>query len=116
MACDITKAKELGGAPVAIYATAVREDGKVDGKIIGALGIFFDWKKQSQLVVDSVHLADDERGETSCLIINAGHKIIASCGSIAPNADISSGDGRKKYRLLCRQTGKSDRLCLDARL
>jgi hypothetical protein len=77
-ACDIGTVKELGGASVATYATAVRADGLNEGKVIGALGIFFDWEKQSQLVVDSVRLAEEERAGTKCLIIDAGYKIIAS--------------------------------------
>jgi hypothetical protein len=78
VACDISHSKELGGAAVATYATAVRAGGQVNGKVIGALGIFFDWDKQSQLVVDSVRLAEEERAATKCLIVNADHKIIAS--------------------------------------
>jgi hypothetical protein len=82
-ACDITTSKALGGAAVASYATAVREGGRTNGRVIGALGIFFDWEKQSQLVVDSVHLAAEEREGTRCMIVNGDHKIIASrdrCG------------------------------------
>jgi hypothetical protein len=78
VACDITRSKELGGAAVAAYATAVRAGGQDGGKIIGALGIFFDWEAQSQLVVDSVRLAEGERAGTQCMIVNADHKIIAS--------------------------------------
>jgi hypothetical protein len=77
-ACDITTSKRLGGAAVATYATAVRAGGRNEGKILGALGIFFDWQKQSQLVVDSVRLAEGERATTKCMIVNAQRRIIAS--------------------------------------
>ena len=77
-ACDISSSNQLGGAAVAAYATAVRAGGRIDGKILGALGIFFDWEKQSQLVVDSVRLAVEERASTKCMIVNADHKVIAS--------------------------------------
>jgi hypothetical protein len=80
VACDITTSKVLNGAAVATYATAVRAGGQTDGKIIGALGIFFDWEKQSQVVVDSVRLAEQEREGTRCMIVNADRKIIASRG------------------------------------
>jgi len=78
VACDISNCKELGNAAVATYATAVRAGGRNEGKIIGALGIFFDWEKQSQLVVDSVRLAEEERAGTRCMILNAAFEVIAS--------------------------------------
>jgi len=34
-----------------IYATAVREGGKVDGKILGTLGVNFDWEEQARVIV-----------------------------------------------------------------
>jgi hypothetical protein len=75
---DITAAPLLGGAPVATYATAVREGGATRGSAIGALGIFFDWGEQSHAIVDGLRLSDDERRRTRCLLLDAGGRIIAS--------------------------------------
>ncbi len=44
VACDIEKARTLGDAPVATYATAIREGGQAKGKILGVLGVHFDWR------------------------------------------------------------------------
>jgi hypothetical protein len=53
------------------------------------LGIFFDWDKQSQLVVDSVRLSESERMRSRCMIVNRDHKVIAfnrksSLGTVVP--------------------------------
>ncbi len=80
IACDISTSKALGGGAVATFATSVRAEGRIDGRVVGVLGIFFDWEKQSQLVVDSVRLAEEERAATRCMILNADNKIVASQG------------------------------------
>ena len=78
VACDIAASRLLGGAQVATYATAIRENGAKTGKPIGALAIFFDWEKQSQDVVSSVRLTDAEKQSTRCLILNSNYRVIAS--------------------------------------
>ncbi len=78
VACDVSRNAALGGAMVATYATAIRENGQNNGLPIGALGIFFDWEKQGRAVLDGVRLADDERSRTRCLLVDSKHRIIAS--------------------------------------
>jgi Methyl-accepting chemotaxis protein (MCP) signalling domain len=75
---DIVAAPLLGDAPVATYATAVREGGGTRGAAIGALGIFFDWGPQSQAIVDGLRLTDDERRRTRCLLLDADGRVLAS--------------------------------------
>ncbi|HEY8966285.1 MAG TPA: methyl-accepting chemotaxis protein [Candidatus Methylacidiphilales bacterium] len=65
---------------VATYAAAVREGGQSHGKVVGVLGVFFDWAKQSRTVVDNVRIADEEKAQTRCLILDAKHRVIASTG------------------------------------
>ncbi|CAB3746590.1 cache domain-containing protein [Paraburkholderia solisilvae] len=67
----------LGNAQVATYATAIREHGASDGRIVGVLAVFFDWAKQASAVVKSVRLTDDERARTRCMIIDADGRVIA---------------------------------------
>jgi hypothetical protein len=78
VACDVAVNQKLENELVATYATAIREGGRSDGAPIGALGIFFDWRKQSQAVLDSVRLSEEERALTRCLILDSKHRIIAS--------------------------------------
>jgi hypothetical protein len=68
----------LNGAHVATYATAIREAGAADGRPLGALVIFFDWGPQSNAVVSSVRLTDEEWGRTRCMIVDSTFHVIAS--------------------------------------
>jgi hypothetical protein len=77
-ACDIARNPGLNNAQVATYSAAIREGGRSDGRILGVLGIFFDWEKQSQAVVDGVRLSAEERALTRCLILDSGHRVIAA--------------------------------------
>jgi hypothetical protein len=78
VACDIAENKSLNGSKVATFATAIRENGNNTGATLGVLGIFFDWDKQGQAVLDGVRLTAEERSRTRCLIIDAQHRVIAA--------------------------------------
>jgi Methyl-accepting chemotaxis protein (MCP) signalling domain len=73
----------LNGAHVATYATAIREGGAADGRPLGALVIFFDWGPQSNAVVGSVRLTDEEWGRTRCMIVDSTFHVIASSDTTA---------------------------------
>ena len=75
---DISTIESLDNATVATYSTAIREGGEVNGKVLGALGIFFDWEPQAKAVVDGVRLTEDERKRTRCMLIDSRGRIIAS--------------------------------------
>ncbi|MFV1850669.1 MAG: methyl-accepting chemotaxis protein [Thalassospira sp.] len=75
---DIENNEALGGKSVATYATAVRAGGEEDGEIVGAMGIFFDWEEQAELVVNSINLPPEERERTTIMIVDRDCKIIAS--------------------------------------
>nr|WP_041811080.1 methyl-accepting chemotaxis protein [Azospirillum baldaniorum] len=75
---DIGTSDLLDRATVATYATAIRAGGEENGPVIGVLGVFFDWQNQSQGVVDSVRLTDEERSRTRCLLVDSRHRVIAA--------------------------------------
>lgn len=75
---DVESKKLLNNLPVATYSTAIRKGGEVGGAPIGALGIFFDWAKQSEAVVREVALSDDERQRTRCMLLDSKMRIIAA--------------------------------------
>jgi hypothetical protein len=75
---DVEVASRLGGQQVATYSTAVREGGRANGKVIGALGIFFDWGTQAAAVVNAVRLTDEEKKLTRCMLVDREGRIIAS--------------------------------------
>lgn len=76
--CDISTNPVLGNAQVATYSTAVREGGSTRGTPIGALGIFFDWAPQAQAVLDGIGLSPQERESSRLMLLDAGHRVIAS--------------------------------------
>jgi hypothetical protein len=78
VACDISRNEALENAEVAIYSTGVRAGGKADGRVIGALGIYFDWHPQAMAVLNGVRLDGDERKRSRCLLVDAQHRIIAA--------------------------------------
>ncbi|WP_281262357.1 methyl-accepting chemotaxis protein [Niveispirillum cyanobacteriorum] len=75
---DVTTNGVLDGRTVATYSTAVRRDGAVDGEVIGAMGIFFDWEPQARAVTAGVRLDRSEEASTRCLLVDASGRIIAS--------------------------------------
>ena len=75
---DVTTVPALNHAPVATYATAIREDGKSGGKVIGVLGIHFDWQPQAQAVVDGVRLTEEERTRSRVMILDQNHRVLAA--------------------------------------
>jgi hypothetical protein len=75
---DIERSGGLGQATVASYATAIREQGEVNGRPLGALGIFFDWESQAQAVVDGVRLAPEDKARSRCLLLDSRHRVIAA--------------------------------------
>ena len=78
VACDIDTNRQLNGAEVATYSTAIRRGGAVNGEALGVLGIFFDWRPQAAAVVKGVRLSEDERRRTRCLLIDGKHRVIAA--------------------------------------
>ena len=75
---DIDRNEGLNDAAVATYATAVRAGGMAKGRVIGVLGIFFDWQSQAQTIVQSLRLTEEERSRTRVLLVDRSHRVIAS--------------------------------------
>jgi hypothetical protein len=79
---DIEVERRLGGQQVATYSTAVREGGRADGRVIGALGIFFDWGTQAATVVNAVRLTREEKELTRCMLVDKEGRILASSNGL----------------------------------
>jgi len=88
VAFDVEPLRALGDAHVATYATAVREGGRTNGRPIGALGIFFDWRPQAAAIVEGVRLSPEERAHTRCLLIDARRRVIAASDGAGILAEI----------------------------
>jgi hypothetical protein len=64
---------------VAVYAATVRKEGKIDGKIIGVLGVIFDWENQSKIIVQKEpSLSEDEWKRSRVILLDQKMRIIAA--------------------------------------
>lgn len=64
---------------VAVYGAGVRENGKVDGKLIGGLGVFFNWEEQARCIVqDEPNLSREEWTRSRVMLLDANMRIIAA--------------------------------------
>ncbi len=64
---------------VAVYAAAVRKGGRVDGNIMGVLGIVFDWETQSQTIVQKeASISEASWKRTRVMLLDKDLRIIAA--------------------------------------
>ncbi len=93
---DISTNPQMGGAQVATYSAAIREGGDNGGRVIGALGIFFDWQAQAETVVKGVRLREEERAATRCLLLDQDFRVIAASdglGVLSERVPLDIGSG-----------------------
>lgn len=62
---------------VLIYSCAVRENGSSHGKVIGALGIIFNWDSLAQVVVNNTPISEEEWKNTRVCIADKSGLILA---------------------------------------
>jgi hypothetical protein len=67
----------VNGQPVLIYSCGVRERGIASGKLIGVLGIVFNWEALAQTIMKSVPLTAAEKKLTRCCVVDAKGNILA---------------------------------------
>jgi hypothetical protein len=77
-ACSSVHASELvNGQRVLVYACAVREGGDVRGKVLGVLGILFNWDALALTIVRRTPLTADEWTRTRVCIIDDSGRVLA---------------------------------------
>lgn len=59
------------------YSCGVRENGQARGKLLGVLGIFFNWEEFAQTIMEQTPLSESERERTRCCICNDEGLILA---------------------------------------
>ena len=67
----------VNGHSVLGYSCGVREGGQACGKLLGVLGIFFNWEEFAQTIMDQSPLSDTEKSSTLCCICNDEGLILA---------------------------------------
>jgi len=93
---DITTQPLLKGAQVATYATGVREGGLAAGRLLGILGVHFDWQPQARAITEGIRLSDEDRRRTRTLLVDANGLVIAA----------SDGRGILQERLQLKAEGR----------
>ena len=64
---------------VAVYAATVRTEGKKDGKIVGVLGVMFDWEDQAKTIVQTEpSLSEVEWKRSRVILLDQKLRIIAA--------------------------------------
>ncbi len=68
-----------GDKLVAVFATAVRKDAKIDGKVIGVLAVVFDWESQARTIVQKeVTMSEDSWKRSRVMLLDSKLRIIAA--------------------------------------
>lgn len=61
-----------------VYATCVREGGRLDGRALGTLGVYFDWQNQGQAIVDKeANLPAQVAERTVVMLLDGANRVIA---------------------------------------
>jgi hypothetical protein len=65
-----------------VYSAAIREGGAINGRVIGALGVYFDWQEQGHAIVDKeAALSDEDKRRTVVMLLDGDRRIIAASAS-----------------------------------
>jgi len=76
---DIFSASLHDNRLVSVYAAAVRKEGKVNGKIVGVLGVVFDWEDQAKTIVQKEpSLSENEWKRSRVILLDQNMRIIAA--------------------------------------
>ena len=60
-----------------VYSCGVREEGSANGKLLGVLGIVFNWEALAQTIVTGAPIAEEEREATRCVIVDGDGTLLA---------------------------------------
>ncbi len=78
IADEINTEPLLQNAQIATYATGVRENGDANGRLMGILGVHFDWQPQAETIVNGIRLSSDEIEKCEICLVDKNGLIIAS--------------------------------------
>jgi hypothetical protein len=67
----------VNNEPALVYSCTVREGGLSTKPTIGVLGIVFKWEALAQTILKQVPLAENERKQTRCAIVDSTGRILA---------------------------------------
>ena len=65
-----------------IYSCGVRENGNSRGRLVGVLGVIFNWRAFSQAILNNLPLDAAEKEKTSAMFLQSDGTIVAANGSM----------------------------------
>ena len=81
---EVRRSRSQQGRQVMIFGMAVREGGRTNGRVLGALGVYFDWELQGASIVrDEIALSDSEKARTTVMLVDSRDRIIATTDDTA---------------------------------
>jgi hypothetical protein len=67
----------VGDQLAVVFSCAIRENSQEDGKIIGVLGVVFNWEGLSQRIIESTPLSAEERNNCRICIVDSEGTLLA---------------------------------------
>jgi hypothetical protein len=75
---NVHKSRSLaGGQHILVYSCGVRENGQANGKLIGVIGIIFNWEALGQTIVRNTLISEAEKTRTRVCIVDASGLVLA---------------------------------------
>lgn len=71
------RSKLVNDRSVLAYSCGVREEGNANGRLLGVLGILFNWEEFAQSIVNETPLSDSEKETTRCCICDDSGMLVA---------------------------------------
>jgi hypothetical protein len=65
------------GAPVLVYSCTVRQDGEANGRVLGVLGVVFNWESLAQTIVCNTPISPQEKPFTRTCILDSAGTVLA---------------------------------------
>ncbi len=67
----------VDGKLTLVYSCSVRENGNANGRIVGVLGVLFNWESLAQAIMENTPIEPSQKAETRRLIIDDDGNVLA---------------------------------------
>ena len=76
---EVRRSSVHGDRQVLVYATGVHERGDSRGKLLGMLGVYFDWELQGSTIVETeAGLSSEAKDDITVMLLDGSGRVIAS--------------------------------------
>ena len=71
------RSRLTGDKPALVYSCGVRENGQANGRLLGVLGVVFNWEGLAQTILRQAPIPESERAATRCVIVDPAGSLLA---------------------------------------